>query len=79
GPWVNATAPGVNVVSSHVRLTKRPDGVAPGTEAREYGVASWSGTSFAAPAVAADLAKLLHAGNTPAEALDRHSLGQPTL
>jgi thermitase len=79
GPWVNATAPGVDVVSSFVRLMPPSPGVAPGTEAREYGVARWSGTSFAAPSIAADLAKLLHAGHSPAEALDRHSLGQPTL
>jgi thermitase len=79
GPWVNATALGVDVVSSFVRLNPAAEGVAPGTEAREYGVARWSGTSFAAPKIAADLAKLLHAGHTPEEALDRHSLGQPTL
>jgi thermitase len=79
GPWVNATAPGVEVTSSFVRLMPRTEGVAPGTEAREYGAARWSGTSFAAPSIAADLAKLLHDGHTPAEALDRHSLGQPTL
>lgn len=79
GPWVNATAPGVDVISSHVRLKPDTPGTAPGTEAREYGTARWSGTSFAAPHIAADLAKLLHAGHSPAEALDRHSLGQPTL
>jgi subtilisin family serine protease len=79
GPWVNATAPGVDVISSHVRLTPGTPGVAPGTQAREYGVARWSGTSFAAPSIAADLAKLLHAGHTPMAALDQHSLGQPTL
>nr|CEL12716.1 Serine protease [Kibdelosporangium sp. MJ126-NF4] len=79
GPWVNATAPGVDITSSHVRLTTNTEGVAPGTEAREYGVARWSGTSFAAPRVAADLANLLHAGHTPSQALDSHSLGQPTL
>ena len=79
GPWVNATAPGLNVVSSFVRLKPPTEGTAPGTELREYGAARWSGTSFAAPHIAADLAKLLHAGHTPTEALDRHSLGQPTL
>jgi thermitase len=79
GPWVNATAPGLNVVSSFVRLKPAVAGTAPGTEVREYGAARWSGTSFAAPHIAADLAKLLHNGHTPTEALDRHSLGQPTL
>ncbi|CAM4298743.1 S8/S53 family peptidase [Kibdelosporangium persicum] len=79
GPWVDATAPGVDIISSHVRLKPDTPGVAPGTEAREYGFARWSGTSFAAPNVAADLAKLLHNGHPPAEALDRHSLDHPTL
>ncbi|MFC0115261.1 S8 family peptidase [Kibdelosporangium aridum] len=79
GPWVNATAPGVDITSSYVRLKTGTEGVAPGTEAREYGTARWSGTSFAAPRIAADLAKLLHNGHTPAEAIDSHSLGQPTL
>ncbi|WP_237774619.1 S8 family peptidase [Actinosynnema sp. ALI-1.44] len=79
GPWVNATAPGVDVTSSHVRLKTGTEGVAPGTEAREYGVARWSGTSFAAPKIAADLANLMREGHTPDQALATHSLGQPTL
>ncbi|WP_344685976.1 S8/S53 family peptidase [Saccharopolyspora taberi] len=45
GPWVDAAAPGVDVVSSHVRLRQRGE--------RDYGFARWSGTSFAAPQVAA--------------------------
>ncbi|CRK60299.1 probable secreted peptidase [Alloactinosynnema sp. L-07] len=53
GPWVDTTAPGVDIVSAHVRLT-------PTT--REYGAARWSGTSFAAPQVAAALATALHKG-----------------
>jgi subtilisin family serine protease len=61
GPWVDTAAPGVDVVSSFVRF--RPaDGVAPRTETREYGAASWSGTSFAAPQVAARIAAALHSG-----------------
>ncbi|MCE7005529.1 S8/S53 family peptidase [Kibdelosporangium philippinense] len=79
GPWVNAIAPGVDITSSYVRLKTGTEGVAPGTEEREYGTAKWSGTSFAAPSIAADLAKLLHSGYSPADAVDRHSLGQPTL
>jgi subtilisin family serine protease len=67
GPWVDATAPGVDVVSSHVRLRPSP-GSAPGTETREYGYARWSGTSFAAPRVAAVVARLLRDGRTPAQA-----------
>lgn len=69
GPWVDATAPGVDVVSSHVRLRPSP-GSAPGTETREYGYARWSGTSFAAPRVAALVARLLRDGRTPAQARD---------
>ncbi|MEV4311930.1 S8/S53 family peptidase [Actinocrispum sp. NPDC049592] len=79
GPWVNATAPGVDVVSSHVGLITGTPGTTPGMEARQYSVARWSGTSFAAAKIAADLARLLHVGHTPTDALDRHSLGQPTL
>ncbi|WP_147459886.1 S8 family peptidase [Actinokineospora cianjurensis] len=47
GEWVDRTAPGVDIVSAHVRLV---DGE------RVYGAAKWSGTSFAAPRVAAELA-----------------------
>lgn len=62
GPWVDTAAAGVDVVSSHVRFTPAGRGVAPDTEAREYGAARWSGTSFAAPAVAAHAAVLRRAG-----------------
>ncbi|TCO65165.1 subtilase family protein [Actinocrispum wychmicini] len=79
GPWVNATAPGVDITSSHVRLMPDSPTVAPGTETREYGVARWSGTSFAAPKIAADLANNLHANHRPSQLDDHHSLGQPTL
>jgi len=60
GPWVDAVAPGVDVVSSHVHL-----GPAGG---RDYGFARWSGTSFAAPRVAARVAHLVREGRTPREA-----------
>lgn len=63
GPWVDTTAPGVDVPSSYVKLT--PDGL-DGAQRREYGTAAWSGTSFAAPVVAARIATELYArrGNT---------------
>lgn len=61
GPWVDAAAPGVDVISSYVRL--RPAGGDPA-----YGFARWSGTSFAAPRVAADVAVTLHEGHDAAEA-----------
>jgi subtilisin family serine protease len=76
GPWVNTAAPGVNVVSSFVRLLPAAEGVAPGTEAREYGAARWSGTSFAAPRVAADVANLLRAGRPAGEIGTQRSLGE---
>ncbi|WP_436492661.1 S8 family peptidase [Actinokineospora sp. HUAS TT18] len=56
GPWVDTTAPGVDIVSSHVRLTPT---------SRTYGAARWSGTSFAAPRVAATLATEIHNGRFP--------------
>jgi len=41
----------------------RPGGrAAPGAEPREYWYAKWSGTSFAAPRVAAEVANLRHRG-----------------
>ncbi|MEU4802336.1 S8/S53 family peptidase [Actinosynnema sp. NPDC023587] len=63
GTWVDAIAPGVDVTSSFVRLA--------GGGGRAYGYARWSGTSFAAPRVAADLARLLHEGVAPDEAVRR--------
>ncbi|RKT57964.1 S8 family peptidase [Saccharothrix australiensis] len=77
GPWVDAIAPAVDVTSSFVRLAPSADAV-PGTETREYGYARWSGTSFAAPRVAADIARLLHLGVPPAEAVRQVTALQPT-
>lgn len=68
GDWVDAAAPGVDVVSSYVRLLPGEEGVAPGTTTRVYGAAKWSGTSFAAPKVAADIASALHRGMSPDQA-----------
>ncbi|WP_245931605.1 S8/S53 family peptidase [Actinokineospora auranticolor] len=48
GSWVDRYAPGVDVVSSHVRVEG---------DRRVHGAARWSGTSFAAPRVAAELAR----------------------
>ncbi|HEY3609868.1 MAG TPA: S8 family serine peptidase, partial [Pseudonocardiaceae bacterium] len=68
GDWVDAVAPGVDVVSSYVRLLPAEEGVAPGTVTRVYGAARWSGTSFAAPRIAAELAGLRHRGVPAGEA-----------
>lgn len=62
GTWVDAAAPGVDVTSSFVRL-------APGG-GRRFGYARWSGTSFAAPQVAAAAANALREGRDPNEARD---------
>lgn len=79
GRWVDCAAPGVDVVSSYVRLVPavrngavRSRGVARGAvrggagEGRSYGYARWSGTSFAAPQVAGEIANSLHRGDGPA-------------
>src|SRR6266702_702097 len=68
GDWVDAAALGVDVVSSYVRLLPGGEGVAPGTTTRVYGTARWSGTSFAAPRIAADVARLRHEGVSAGEA-----------
>lgn len=62
GSWVDAAAPGVDVVSSFVRLTAGGG--------RSYGFARWSGTSFAAPRVAGEIALALSTGSTPDDARD---------
>lgn len=58
GPWVDACAPGVGVTSCFVRF----DGPRPrvrGIDPDDFtGYATWSGTSFAAPAVAGEIARL---------------------
>jgi subtilisin family serine protease len=70
GPWVDACAPAVDVVSTFFDdFTERLDGETP----RHFdGWARWSGTSFAAPKVAALIAQehYLH-GGTPREAWQR--------
>lgn len=72
GWWVDACAEGVDVASTFVRFdgTRPPrDGVDPD---RFEGYATWSGTSFAAPAVAGRIAGLAAAeGLSAAEAADR--------
>ena len=71
GDWVELAAPGVDVVSSFVRATGGEPDEAPETVTREYGAATWSGTSFAAPRAAAAIARLLRDGVTPGAARER--------
>lgn len=72
GPWVDACAPAVDVVSSYfVDCTER---VAGETRRHYDGWARWSGTSFAAPKVAATIAQDLYLhGGTAADAWARLS------
>lgn len=66
GWWVDACAPGVDVASCFVRF----DGPWPpvgGVDPDDFcGYATWSGTSFAAPAVAGRIAALASAEDLPA-------------
>jgi subtilisin family serine protease len=70
GWWVDACAPGVGVASSFVRF----DGPRPRSRQRVSGIdpddflgyATWSGTSFAAPAVAGAVARMAAAEDLPA-------------
>jgi hypothetical protein len=64
GPWLDTMAPGVDVVSAHVRLDNGQ---------RVYGAARWSGTSFAAPRVAGEVATALHRGFSADAARERVS------
>jgi hypothetical protein len=72
GPWVDASALGVDVVANYPALPQTPerkvrdavDGEEPVTTAdfEADQPATWSGTSFAAPLVAARLARALYEG-----------------
>ncbi len=69
GDWVNAYAPGVDVVTDYVSgLSFRYDD---GSEKLMWGAAYWSGTSFAAPAVLAAIVAATGAGETPLDAWGR--------
>jgi subtilisin family serine protease len=74
GPWVDACAPGVGVTSCFVRF----DGPRPrvrGIDPDDFeGYATWSGTSFAAPAVAGTIARLAAADDLPAMVAARRVL-----
>ncbi|MFB4301986.1 S8 family serine peptidase [Actinomadura sp. NTSP31] len=65
GWWVDACAPGVDVASTHVWFDGPRPSSGGGDPDRFEGYATWSGTSFAAPAVAGRIA-----GLAAAEGLD---------
>jgi subtilisin family serine protease len=60
GPWVDACAPGVDVLSTYLFHEET------GGPRRSYdGYATWSGTSFAAPKVAAAIARAMYTSMIP--------------
>jgi subtilisin family serine protease len=75
GGWVDACAPGVDVVSTFFTDHVDEFGDPPGSLRHEYrGWARWSGTSFAAPKVAAAIAREAQSsGVSPVEAWGRLS------
>lgn len=77
GPWVNACAQGSDVISNFYRAGQP---AATFHERNQFsGWASWSGTSFAAPLVAAVLAQeVLTTGDSPLDAVER-IIEQPEL
>ena len=78
-PWVDVTAPGVNVVSTYLRgpveiSEPGPDGVPNKTETKVFdGYAKWSGTSFAAATVSGAIAAHAVRGRAAARAALRRS------
>ncbi|WP_051469043.1 S8 family peptidase [Actinomadura oligospora] len=78
GWWVDASTPGVDVASCFVRFDG-PRGRVNGIDPDQFnGYATWSGTSFAAPAVAGRIAALAAAENLPAVAAADHVLDPAT-
>lgn len=85
--WVNAEAPGANVVSTAPVLASgawsadtalvQPDGKPRGTidpDSFSSGFATWSGTSFAAPVLAGRFAAALSAAGCPTDTQQRRAL-----
>ena len=75
GEWVDACAPGVDVISTYFGSRADPAVVtlaATGDDARFTGFASWSGTSFAAPRLAGAIAlEVSRSGDPPRVAAAR--------
>lgn len=74
GDWVRACAPGVDVVSTFFNLWEPQ----PGEGDRYAEWVSWSGTSFAAPAVVGALARCMREGLSGPQAV-AHLLDDPAL
>ncbi len=75
GDWVNAYAPGVDVVTDYV--SGLPYRYADGAERMMWGAVYWSGTSFAAPAVLAAVVAAARKNETPLQAWHRLREGAP--
>ncbi len=81
GPWVTTARPGVEVLSTMpvsydgpaVPQTRRADGEQEALDADDFtgGFALWSGTSFAAPVLAGELAAALLQGRAGGPEIDR--------
>ena len=74
GPWVRACAPGVDIISTFFHEFAGPASAPKGgTDPDDFAEwARWSGTSFAAPAVVAALARdMQRYGSSPADAVRR--------
>jgi subtilisin family serine protease len=81
GPWIDVCAPGVEVVSTFFsgfdgRVPVGPDGVERVDAYR--GWAQWSGTSFAAPVVVGNLARMMLLGAPSAHAAVRRLVHAPS-
>jgi len=75
GPWVTAWAPGEKIVSDYPDDLKFAYMDSAGNMASDAmfsdGLASWSGTSFAAPFVAAEIIREMRRGESPRETWQR--------
>jgi hypothetical protein len=70
GPWVTACTRGTDVVSLFFDGFNGAEPAVDGVDADDFhGWALWSGTSFAAPRVVAALARLVHQGMLPQDAV----------
>jgi subtilisin family serine protease len=81
GPWVRACAPGVDIVSWFFEEFNGPDVGQPGSIDPDHFTnwARWSGTSFAAPIVAAALAREMLTRAVDASEAVRRVVDQPGL
>jgi Subtilase family len=73
GPWVDACAPGVEIASTFFTRFNGLEAFRPGGTDPDLfdGCATWSGTSFSAPIVAAALAREMQGGSSARQAVER--------